>query len=116
MPLQTNARLTRVQAAGAGESYDGPEPTGPDKYADATGAGAYLRERRDRRQPNVVKDRLLIVDHDTPAIEWKVGDTVTFARRGTVETGKVKLVETPDIDDPDIPAELRTVRLTLEEV
>jgi hypothetical protein len=66
----------------------------------------------------VTLDRLLLVDHGNPAIEFTVGDVVTFQRLGigTQETAVVDIVQRPNIEDPDIPGDLITVRLTLRAV
>lgn len=120
--LQRNATLLRVQGAGAGERYDASEGAGPDKWGpfdvDA-GADAYVKERRDRTSTAGGEartiDRKLIVEAALP-VEWRSGDTVTFRRTKSAadETAKVRLVERPEIDDPDIDPELQTTRLTLE--
>jgi hypothetical protein len=121
MPLQINAHLLAVHAAGdAGEAYDGPAAAGAQKWAGQ--ADAYLREHRQRGADaaggNVTLDRLLLVDHGNPAIEFTVGDVVTFQRLGigTQETAVVDIVQRPNIEDPDIPGDLITVRLTLRAV
>lgn len=117
MPPQTNARLSRVNGAGAGEAFDGPLAPGPEKWAGAE--DVYLRERRDRQRTAergaIVIDRILLVDEDV-GIDWAVGDVLTFRRTGgdADESGTVQNVERPTIDDPDIPADLRTARLTLD--
>jgi hypothetical protein len=118
MPPQVNATLTVVNAAGTGETYDGPSAAGAQKWAGA--ADVYLRERRARPQSagggDVRLETAILVDRDTPAIDWLVGDVVTFTRRGAVaaETRKVATVVRPDIADPDIPPDLVTVTLTLD--
>lgn len=118
MPPQVNATLTLVQAATAGEAYDGPPAPGAQKWAGA--ASVYLRERRRRPQSagggDVRLETAVLVDRDTPAVDWLVGDVVTFARHGslTVETRTVATVARPDIDDPDIPPDLVTVTLMLD--
>lgn len=124
MPPQVNITVTKVQAASSGEAYDGPPGPGAELWpagaAAPTRPNAYLRERRDRRQVaaggDVIADRVIIADIGAPPIDWLVGQFVTFTRTGSLvgETGKVKLVERPTIDDPDIPADLKTVRLTME--
>lgn len=116
MPPQTNALLSRVEGPGVGEAFDGPPAAGVEKWAG--GEAVYLRERRDRQRTAeagaIVIDRLLLVDQDV-AIDWAVGDVVTFTRTGgDVETGTVQNIERPTIDDPDIAGELRTARLTLD--
>lgn len=113
---QTNATVTRVAGSSAGESFDGPAAAGPEKWAGD--AGAYLRERRDRStgpggQARTL-DRLLIVETADPVVDWRSGDTVEFTYRGEAQSATVRLVDRHDIDDPDIPPELQTTRLTLE--
>lgn len=119
--LQSNARLLKVTRPSEGESYDGPAAPGPTLYEAATPAAAalvYLRESRQHTQgaeANVKLDRLLLVDSGTPAVEWTTGDLVTFERLGVAgpETAAVDIVQRPMIADPEIPADLVTVRLTL---
>lgn len=113
---QRNATLTRVAAASAAESYDGPAVAGPEKWAGQ--ADAYLRERRDRDVTTGggarTIDRLLIVEATLP-IDFRSGDTVTFTPTGASEqTADVRLVERHTIDDPEIDPDLQTTRLTLE--
>jgi hypothetical protein len=114
--IQTNATLTRVTGAGAGESFDGPAAAGPEKWAGEV--GVYVRERRDRARALAgearIIDRLVLVDRDDPAIDWRSGDVVTYTKDGVVQGGAVKAVQRPTVDDPDIPADLQTTRLTLE--
>lgn len=113
---QTNARLTNVDASSTGEGFEGPEARGPNKWAGL--ASAYLRERRDRVRAGEgedrVLDRLLIVENGEPELDWQSGDFVDFEHAGVALTGRVKLVERRDVDDPDIPPEFQTTRLTLE--
>lgn len=117
MPPQTNATLTAVRPTRSGESFDGPAAAGPASWEGVE--PVYLRERRDRRREavagDVVLDRVLIVDADVQ-IDWRVGHVVTFERHDQPgpEDGTVKLVERRTINDPDIPPELQTVRLTLD--
>lgn len=113
---QTNAELSNVDGASTGDGFEGPEGRGANKWNGS--ASAYLRERRDRVRSSGgedrVLDRLLIVETGDPAIDWASGDFVDFDHAGQALTGRVKLVERRDIDDPDIPPEFQTTRLTLE--
>lgn len=115
--IQTNATLRRAQEAGGGEAYDGPAAAGADKWAGVS--DAYLRERRERTEAGAlgarVIDRVLLVEHSL-AVDWRSGDVVTWRRTGSDvdETAIVQLVEKPEIDDPEIDDDVRTVRLTLE--
>lgn len=115
--LQVNARLIRVQAAGDGESYEGPAAAGAQKWAGQE--DAYLSEKRrwatSGEGSAVVLDRLLLVDVGAPDVEYTVGDVVTFERLGVPgeESATVDAVQRPAITDPEIPADLITVRLTL---
>lgn len=116
--LDRNATLQLVTGAGAGESYDGPAAAGAQKFAGE--AEAYLRERRDRSEEAAAGgtrrvERILIVPLDL-AVDWRSGDVVTFERHATGETitAAVQLVERAETDDPEIPADVQTVRLTLE--
>lgn len=115
MLLQRNATLTLVETAGAGEAYDGPEPAGAQKWAGA--ADAYLRERRDRQELRGggarIIDRVLLVASDL-GVDWRSGDVVTFTKNGVEQTGTVKAVQMPTIDDPDVDQDVQTARLTLE--
>lgn len=113
---QTNATVTNVDGASTGDGFEGPEGRGPNKWAGIV--SAYLRERRDRVRSGEgedrVLDRLLIVENESPPVDWASGDFVDFEHGGRALTGRVKLVERRDVDDPDIPPELQTTRLTLE--
>lgn len=115
--LQRNARLIAVHAAGDGESYDGPAAAGAEKWTGQ--ADAYVMEKRRWQQgaegSDVLLDRLLLVDVGAPDVEYTVGDVVTFERLGVPgeETATVAIVQRPMIDDPEIPADLITVRLSL---
>lgn len=113
---QTNAELTNVDAAGSDDGFEGPAARGANKWAGL--ASAYLRERRDRVRSGEgedrVLDRVLIVENSAPAVDWSSGDFVDFVHGGDAQTGVVKLVERRDVDDPDIPPEFQTTRLTLE--
>lgn len=117
---QTNATVLRVAGSSTGENFDGPAAAGADKWVAPDGElpNAYLRERRDRlttpggQQRSL--DRLLIVETGTPAVDWRSGDIVTFSYRGEQQVATVRLVDRHDVDDPDIPADLQTSRLTLE--
>lgn len=115
MPPQVNAELTRVTGSTAGESFDGPGPLGPVKWDGSE--GVYFRTRRDRQREqaggDVILDRLLIVDATVP-IDWRIGDGVEFTKDGQGDTGTVRQVQRATIDDPDIPPELQTVRITLD--
>jgi hypothetical protein len=114
--LQSNATLTRVSGAAGAESFEGPAAAGPEKWAGS--APAYLRERRDRQRTaegeNRTIDRLLLVERRNPDLDWRSGDVVDFTKDGAAQTATVRLVERPTVDDPDIPGELQTTRLTLE--
>jgi hypothetical protein len=113
--LQRNATLTHVEAAGAGEAYDGPEAAGAEKWTGAT--DAYLRERRDRQELRGggarIIDRVLLVAADL-GVDWRSGDVVTFTKNGVEQRGTVKAVQMPTVDDPDIDRDVQTARLTLE--
>lgn len=113
--LQRNATLTRVQSAGAGEAYDGPEAAGPDKWVGES--DAYLRETRDRQELRAggarVIDRVLLVPGDL-VVDWRSGDVVTFTKDGVDVSAPVKAVQKPTIDDPDVDVDVQTARLTLE--
>lgn len=114
--IQTNATLTSVVGAGAGETFDGPPAAGAQKWAGE--AGVYVRERRDRVTTaggaDRIIDRLMLVDRDDPEIDWRSGDVVAFTKDGVAQTGRVQLVQRPEVSDPDIPADVQTTRLTLE--
>lgn len=121
MPPQINATLSRVQAPGVGEAVDGPPAPGPEKWAGS--AAVYVREQRKRRRDathrptgDVYLERTIIADTGDPAVDWRVGDVVTFAypTGSTPQTGVVDLVNRPSIDDPGIPADLKTTRITLQ--
>jgi hypothetical protein len=118
MPAQTNATLSRVQAAGTSETFDGPPAAGPDKWVapDQT-ANAYVKTRRRRvttaAGSDVVLETTLIVD-SSMAVDWRAGDVVTYARTGgTAETRTVETVEVSAIDDPAFTPDLVTTRLGL---
>lgn len=116
--LQSNGTLVKVTGASSGEAYDGPVAAGPQKWiAAGDPTEIYLRERRDRNDATGDRtiDRVLLVDREL-AVDWRSGDVVTWRRTTAAadETATVKLVERPEIDDPDIPDDLATVRLTLE--
>jgi hypothetical protein len=111
--LQRNATLTRVQGASGGESYDGPTE-GPEKWAGA--ADAYLRERRDYQASSAGAERRMLrqlVVETGLGIDWRSGDRITFTGPAGEEAGTVELVEARSVDDPDIPPEVQTTRLTL---
>jgi hypothetical protein len=116
--LQTNASLLKVTGPPEGEASEGPAigPTLWEADTPADVAPAYLSERR-VRVPNegVVLDRLLLVDAGIPDVAWTVGLIVTFERLGVggPEDATVDIVQQPRIDDPEIPADIVTVRLTL---
>lgn len=118
MPPQTNAALYRVQQPAAGEAVDGPPAPGPELWAGAV--AVYVKERRARRRQgdtvNIEMERTIIVDIDTPAVDWRVGQFVTFAYPPTaaLEAGEIAFVSRPSIDDPGIPADLKTARLQLK--
>lgn len=116
MPPQVNARLTRVQATNAGESFDGGETAGTDKWAGDV--GAYYYERRDRQRSAEGEERvnrgILIVDHGAPPIDWASGDWATYTHDDAPPTTrKVKLVETDVLED--MPADLQSVTLEFEQ-
>lgn len=112
---QSNASLLRVQAAGAGESYEGPAGPGAEKWAGI--AEAYFRERRDRQRQVRGEVRAmireLILDTDEPAIDWRSGDIVTYRAVADVAdtTVAVKTVERRALPG----AAHQTTRLTLED-
>lgn len=120
MPAQTNATLSRVQAPGTGETFDGPPAAGPDKWVAAVGqaANAYVKTRRRRvttaAGSDVVLETTLIVDSGSPAIDWRAGDIVTYARTGAAaESRTVETVEASAIDDAAFDSDLVTTRLGL---
>lgn len=112
---QTNATLLKAEAAGAGESYEGPAGAGAEKWSGK--ADAYLRERRDRlrqaRGEVRAMIRELIVDTNEPAIDWRSGDIVTFRREGddADTTVAIRTVERRALAG----AAHQTTRLTLED-
>jgi hypothetical protein len=113
--LQTNSLLSVVYGAGDVESWDGPG-LGPEKWAGSV--ECYLREGRKWIQTvegsDVVLDRVLLVEVEDPAVDWRIGDTVAYTKTGGIlELGKVAIVQRPTIDDPDIPSDVITTRLTL---
>lgn len=114
--LQSNATLTKVSGASGGESFDGPAAPGAQKWAGS--APAYMRESRDRQLGAAGSDRVLvrslIVQNDNPPIAWRSGDVAEITFAGAALVATVKLVERRAVDDPDIPAEVQTTRLTLE--
>jgi hypothetical protein len=112
-----NAELLLVNAVGGYADYDVPASHGSAKWAgNGSGAGVYLRERRERRteggNSNVVIGRTLVVPTDV-GIEWAEGDTVTLELRdgGQLTPPAVRLVERLE-PPPGLPG---TVRLTLED-
>lgn len=109
-----NARLTRVQAAGVGDTYEtgGAPAAGAEKWAGDV--GAWYEERRQRQldgpAANVYVWRDLIVSADL-GIPFEEGDVLTFARAGqAAQTGTVQAVEA----DAPPPGHGGDVRLTLE--
>ncbi|MEJ7783178.1 MAG: hypothetical protein WKF96_00145 [Solirubrobacteraceae bacterium] len=114
---QRNATLTAARGSSVGDSYDGPG-VGPEKWAGV--ADAYLTEKRDRAAGaagnTVTIDRILIVEAAL-GVDWRTGDQVSFAPTadgGVATIATVRGVQIGRTDDPEIPSEMRTVRLTLE--
>lgn len=118
---QRNGTLVKVTGPSSGESYDGPGVAGPDKWLPAVDevADVYLRETRDRVETAAGSDRtidrVLVVDAAVD-VDWRSGDVVTWRPTGAAvdEVATVRLVQTPEIDDPEITDDMRGARLTLE--
>lgn len=109
-----NARLSKVQAAGIGDTYEGDAgAAGGEKWHG--NAGVYYDTRRERvttgeGASNIVIRHTLTVSGDLP-IAWAAGDVVTFTpRRRDAITGTVKAVD----DTPPEPGEAGEVLLDLE--
>lgn len=119
MPPQTNAVLSAVALATSAESYEGPQTAGTSVWRGT--AAVYVQDKRRNvsaaEGADVLLDTFVIVDQAAPAVDWRVGHLLTFTRSGaSAETRKVETVERAAIDDDEIPAELKTIRLGLEPV
>jgi hypothetical protein len=109
---QTNARLTRIAGAGTAADWDLPGAAGAEKWSGD--ADAYYSEKRERvyrgGDTDLVLRRTLIVESRF-VDQLDNDDLVTFTYQGAEQSAAVKLIERRDLED--MPADLRTTRLTL---
>lgn len=109
---QSNARLTKIESSGTRKDWELPAGAGAEKWAGDV--DAYYTEKRERvtagGDSDVIVRRMLIVE--TRHVEaLDNDDLITFTYAGAEQISSVQLIERRDL--ADMPADLRTARLTL---
>ena len=115
---QRNATLLEVRASGDTVDWDSPDEQGAEKFKGR--ADAYYTEKRAvavgpstgaTAGRDLVTRRSLIIDPNTPRIQFEEGDMIRFVYRGTERTGIVETVEERDMPGEPVPG---SIRLTLQ--
>lgn len=119
MPPQTNATVTAVAGAGTADDWDRAAAAGASKWAGEV--RAYYRESRDRvtdgSTVTFVKRRELIVDESfVREASLDEDDVITFKVDTDSSSSTASAASIPRRELADIPDELQTSRIVLEDV